>query len=97
MGSNEADEWIGAIILIGFVVLIAGIVIAFSNPITIGNRTYYPYSVAGGIVCLIGIITAIIGFAMSKNRRQDIQKPMKKKKKRIIDFLGEHIWTKEVI
>ena len=95
----------GIIIFLGFAVLIAGIIIAVSNPVEImtklpemGTRrlrdplgeiyeepyvikpaeyeTIYPYAVAGGIVCLIGVITAIIGFAMPENKRQDIQQPM---------------------
>jgi len=78
----------GSIIFIGFVVLVAGICIAFSNPIRIDHpkhcepiepgspvyvcypewtETIYPYAVAGGIVCLIGVITAIIGWAMPES------------------------------
>jgi hypothetical protein len=78
-----------AIVFIGLVVLIVGIIIAFSNPIQIYHpatpgweehiapgqsrwhpgtdawtETIYPYAIVGALVCLMGVITAIIGWAM---------------------------------
>ena len=87
----------GIIVFIGFVVLIAGIIIAFSNPIDIYHpaipeweeqtgpgrffhhsaqvawtETIYPYAIAGGIVCLIGVISVITGLAIPKYERQEV-------------------------
>jgi hypothetical protein len=54
----------GVILFIGLVVLIAGIGIAFSNAQKVENVQIYPYAMTGAVVCLMGVITCIVGVAM---------------------------------
>jgi uncharacterized membrane protein HdeD (DUF308 family) len=58
----------GIIIFIGVIVLIAGVVITL-YPEEINYTTIHPYLIVGVIVCLIGIITAIIGCEMPESEK----------------------------
>jgi uncharacterized membrane protein len=63
----------GIVATVVLLVLVAGIAIAFSNPITIYGLTIYPNFWSGVVIGVIGFVTLALGFAFGGKDRKEVE------------------------
>lgn len=63
----------GLVVLVGLIVLVAGIALVFYNSVTIFGVTVYPNFSAGVIVAVIGFVTLALGSALGGKSRKEVE------------------------